>query len=101
MYKIINCRDFFGGPVVKNSLSNAGDVGLIPGQGACCGAAKPVPHNEGQHSLNKQIVYPVKKADLGQKKKWYLLKLRSQVLQGSPAFWKWGLPQDPEVCMLE
>ena len=26
-------RDFPGGPVVKNLLSNAGDVGLIPGQG--------------------------------------------------------------------
>ena len=25
-------RDFPGGPVVKNSPSNAGDVGLIPGQ---------------------------------------------------------------------
>ena len=27
-------RDFPGGSVVKNLLSNAGDVGLIPGQGA-------------------------------------------------------------------
>ena len=26
------CRDFPGGPVVKNPLSNAGDVGSIPGQ---------------------------------------------------------------------
>ena len=26
-------RDFTGGPVVKNLLSNAGDVGFIPGQG--------------------------------------------------------------------
>ena len=26
-------RDFFGGPVVKNPPSNAGDVGLIPGLG--------------------------------------------------------------------
>ena len=26
-------RDFPGGPVVKNLPSNAGDVGLIPGQG--------------------------------------------------------------------
>ena len=25
-------RDFSGGPVVKNPLSKAGDVGLIPGQ---------------------------------------------------------------------
>ena len=28
-----NMWDFFGGPVVKNSLCNAGDAGLIPGQG--------------------------------------------------------------------
>ena len=26
-------RDFPGGPVVKNLPSNAGDTGLIPGQG--------------------------------------------------------------------
>ena len=26
-------RDFPGGPVVKNLLCNAGDIGLIPGQG--------------------------------------------------------------------
>ena len=26
-------RDFSGGPVVKNPLCNAGDVGLIPGRG--------------------------------------------------------------------
>ena len=25
--------DFPGGPVVKTSLSNAGDAGLVPGQG--------------------------------------------------------------------
>ena len=31
MYNIINCRDFSGGPAVKNSLSNAEDVGSIPG----------------------------------------------------------------------
>ena len=27
------CGDFLGGPVVKNSPCNAGDAGLIPGQG--------------------------------------------------------------------
>ena len=27
-------REFLGGPVVKTSPSNAGGVGLIPGQGA-------------------------------------------------------------------
>ena len=26
-------RDFAGGPVVKNSPANAGDMGLIPGPG--------------------------------------------------------------------
>ena len=29
-------RDFPGGPVVKTSLSNAGGVGSIPGQGTYC-----------------------------------------------------------------
>ena len=35
MYEIIlrNCRDFPGGPVVKNLPSNAGDPGSIPGRG--------------------------------------------------------------------
>ena len=33
MYIHIKHRDFPGGPVVKTSLSNAGGVGLIPGQG--------------------------------------------------------------------
>ena len=28
-----DARDFPGGPVVKNLPSNAGDAGLIPGQG--------------------------------------------------------------------
>ena len=28
-----DCWDFPGGPVVKNSPSNAGDMGSIPGQG--------------------------------------------------------------------
>ena len=38
--------DFAGGPVVKNLPCNAGDTGLIPGQGTntptCHGAAKPL-----------------------------------------------------------
>ena len=38
-------RDFPGGPVVKNLPSNAGDTGLIPGQGT------KVPHATGQLSL--------------------------------------------------
>ena len=37
--------DFPGGPVVKNPPSNAGDVGLIPGQGT------KIPHAAGQLSL--------------------------------------------------
>ena len=32
-YTKISCRDFPGGPVVKNLPSNAGDAGSIPGQG--------------------------------------------------------------------
>ena len=35
-------RDFHGGPVVKNLPSNAGDEGLIPGQGT------KMPHAAGQ-----------------------------------------------------
>ena len=27
------CKDFPGGPVVKNPPANAGDMGFIPGQG--------------------------------------------------------------------
>ena len=39
-------RDFPGGPVVKNPCSNAGDKGLIPGQGT------KIPHDSGQLSLH-------------------------------------------------
>ena len=38
-------RDFPGGPVVENPPYNAGDVGLIPGQGTM------IPHAAGQLSL--------------------------------------------------
>ena len=38
-------EDFPGGPVVKTSPSNAGDVGSIPGQGT------KIPHALGQLSL--------------------------------------------------
>ena len=31
--ELIQLRDFPGSPVVQNPPSNAGDVGLIPGQG--------------------------------------------------------------------
>ena len=36
--------DFSGGPGVKNSLANAGDMGLIPGLGGCHRANKPMSH---------------------------------------------------------
>ena len=39
------CRDFPGGPVVKNLPSNAGDAGSIPGRG------NKIPHAAGQLSL--------------------------------------------------
>ena len=38
-------RDFTGGSVVKNSPSNAGDVGLMPGRGS------KIPHAKEQLSL--------------------------------------------------
>ena len=46
-------RDFPGGPVVKNPPSNAGDVGLIPGQGT------KIPHAMGQlspHATTTELV---------------------------------------------
>ena len=43
--------DFPGGPVVKNLPSNAGDVGLIPGQGT------EIPH-VGQISPELQVLSP-------------------------------------------
>ena len=39
-------RDFPGGPVIKNLPSDAGDMGLIPGQGT------KIPHAAGQLSLH-------------------------------------------------
>ena len=33
LLKLNELRDFPGGPVVKNLLCNAEDIGLIPGQG--------------------------------------------------------------------
>ena len=40
--KMKQYQDFPGGPVVKNSRSNAGDAGLIPGRGT------KIPHAAGQ-----------------------------------------------------
>ena len=41
--------EFPGGPMVKNSSCNVGDVGSTPGQGTknpmCRGAAEPAHHN--------------------------------------------------------
>ena len=45
-------RDFPGGPVVKSLPSNAGDTGLIPGQGT------KVPHATGQLSLRVATAEP-------------------------------------------
>ena len=45
MYEV-EARNFPGGPVVKNSPSNAGDKGSIPGQ------RTKIPHGAGQPSLH-------------------------------------------------
>ena len=40
--------DFLGGPVVKNPLASAGDVGSIPSLGRChilSGATEPASHS--------------------------------------------------------
>ena len=42
---MMDLRDFSGDPAVKNPPSNAGDLGLIPGQGI------GIPHVPGQLSL--------------------------------------------------
>ena len=44
--------DFPGGPAVKNSLSNAKDVGSIPGRGT------KIPHALGQLSLGATTSEP-------------------------------------------
>ena len=43
--KIRKFWDFPGGPVVENPPYNAGDIGLVPGQGT------KIPHAAGQLSL--------------------------------------------------
>ena len=45
-------RDFSGGPVVKNSPPNAGDVGWIPGQGT------KIPHAAEQLSPHTAATQP-------------------------------------------
>ena len=49
-------RDFPGGPVVKTSLSNAGGVGSIPGQGA------KIPHALQPKKKNKKQNIKIKEA---------------------------------------
>ena len=49
---IWHCRDFPGGPVVKNSPSNAGYVRFSPGQGT------KIPHAAGQ--LSSRALEPVR-----------------------------------------
>ena len=40
---ILKLKGFLGGSVVKNSLANAGDTGLIPGWGRCPGGGNSNP----------------------------------------------------------
>ena len=58
--------DFPGGSVVKNLPSNAGDMGLIPGQGtkipcaleqlsSCAATKDPTDHNQDPTQPNKKI----------------------------------------------
>ena len=46
------CRDFPGGPVVKNLPSNAGDMGSISGRGT------KIPHAMGQLTHVPQLLSP-------------------------------------------
>lgn len=47
LFKMTHDRDFPGSPVVKTSPSNAGTVGLIPGQG------ETNPHTQNQNIKRK------------------------------------------------
>ena len=53
MHEDNRSRDFPGGPVAKNLLSNAGDTGSIPGQGT------KIPHAMGKLSLNAANTEPM------------------------------------------
>ena len=53
MHEDNKSRDFPGGPVVKNLLSNAGDTGSIPGQGT------KIPHAMGKLSLSAANTEPM------------------------------------------
>ena len=54
IHKDTDLRDFPGGPVVKNLPSNAGDMGLIPGQGT------KIPHATGQLSPRATTTEPAR-----------------------------------------
>ena len=64
-------RDFPGGPVVKNSLSNAGDKSSVPGWGA------KIPHVQSNQACSPQKKEPVRS-------KWRIRKQESDC--GYPAF---------------
>ena len=49
----VSSQDFPGGPAVKNSLCNTGDMGLISGQGT------KIPHGVGQLSPGAVTTEPV------------------------------------------
>ena len=64
--------DFPGAPVAKNLPSNAGDVGLIPGQGTKIPhateqlsqnttTAEPAPHYSRVHDPQEKISHPASK----------------------------------------
>ena len=53
--------EFPGGPVVKNSPSNTGDAGSIPGRvtdPTCHGATKPTLSNKRSHLRNEDPTQP-------------------------------------------
>ena len=55
-------EDFPGGPVVKNSPSNVGDMGSIPGQGTqiphAMGQLSPTRHNDWAHTPQRESPRP-------------------------------------------
>ena len=65
---MIRGKDFYGGPMVKNLPSNAGDTGLIPGiweDPTCQEATKPVGHNYWAHAPEPMLCN--KKSHLNEK----------------------------------
>ena len=69
-----DARDFPGGPVVKNLPSNAGDAGLIPGQGT------KIPQ-----AVEQLILYTTRKTQHSQKeKKKKKLIIKKKILMKMP-----------------